>query len=215
MSFLLFLSNGIISGTLWILLEYPWKRVDYNSVVSADGIVVLSTGRHLPPGNSKIIEWNDPDRFISGINLYKSGKSYRLMFTGGINPFDSNIPPEGNLYKREAMSLGIPMNDLFTTYPVLNTFQEAKAIRKIFDNEIDYSSKKIILVTSAFHMKRAKRVFEREGFTVLPYPVDFKSRKGFISLLKNPINYFPSASSLNNSSSAIREIVGRIVYSTW
>ena len=214
-SFLILLSNGIVSGLLWMILEYPWKRVDYNSVGSANGIVVLSTGRHLPPGSSKIIEWNDPDRFIAGIKLYQSGKSYRLIFTGGIHPFDSNLPPEGDIYIREAISLGIPEKNLLTTYPVLNTFQEAKAISKIFDNEKDYISRKIILVTSAFHMKRAKKVFEKEGFTVIPYPVDFKSRNSFISLFENPINWFPSASSLDRSSSAIREIIGRIIYRTW
>ena len=198
-----------------MFLEYPWKRLTYNSVVSADGIIVLSTGRNLPPGNTKIFEWNDPDRFVAGINLYKAGKSNRLIFTGGINPYDSDIPPEGNLYVKEAMSLGIQKNYLFTTYPVSNTFQEAKAIRKIFDNQIDFNSQKIILVTSAYHMKRAKKVFEREGFVVFPYPVDFKSRRSLISLLNNPLNWFPSSSSLNNSSSAIREIIGRIIYRTW
>ena len=198
-----------------MLLEYPWKRVDYSSIGVADGIVVLGTGRNLPPGNSKIIEWNDPDRFFAGINLYKASKSYRLIFTGGINPFNLDIPPEGNIYVREAIEFGIPRSDLFTTYPVSNTFEEAKAIRKMFENQINLSSNRIILVTSAFHMNRAKRVFEREGFQVIPYPVDFKSSKLFVSLLKNPINWIPSSSSLNRSSLAIRETIGRIIYRTW
>ena len=66
--FLLTFSNYFISNSLWILLEYPFK-IDYSLINSADGIVVLSGGRHLPPGDSKIIEWSDPDRFLSGIEL--------------------------------------------------------------------------------------------------------------------------------------------------
>ena len=131
------------------------------------------------PGNTKIIEWSDPDRFLAGINLYKADKANRLIFTGGINPFDSSLPPEGNIYIMEAISMGIPKKDLFTTYPVTNTIQEAKAIKKLLNSEILSSQKKIILVTSAFHMNRAKKVFEREGISVLPYPVDFKSNKSF------------------------------------
>ena len=48
---------------MWRLLEYPWKRLDSSTLNSADGIVVLSGGRHLPR-NTTTIEWGDPDRFL-------------------------------------------------------------------------------------------------------------------------------------------------------
>ena len=67
--FLLFFSNGILSDSLFRFLENPLKRLDYKVVNNADGIVVLSGGMHLPHGHTKIIEWEDPDRFFSGINL--------------------------------------------------------------------------------------------------------------------------------------------------
>ena len=214
--FLIVFSNGVFSNTLWRLLEYPWKRLDYALVDSSDGIVVLSGGGiNLPPVNKKIIEWNDPDRFFAGIDLYKANKSNRLIFTGGINPLISGLPPEGDIYIKEALSMGIPKKDLFTTYPVSNTLQEAKAIKKLLNDEIPSSQKKVILVTSAFHMNRAKRVFEREGISVLPYPVDFRSNKSFSTSLRNPLMWIPNSSSLNKSTSAIREIIGRIIYRSW
>ena len=114
---------------MWRLLEHPWKRLDYSLVAPSDGIVVLSGGRHLPPGNTKIIEWYDPDRFLAGIELYKANKSNRLIFTGGINPLTAGLPPEGDVYIKEAVSMGLPKEDLYTTYPVNNTLQEAKAIK--------------------------------------------------------------------------------------
>jgi len=200
---------------LWRLLEHPWERLDYSLVAPSDGIVVLSGGRHLPPGNSKIIEWYDPDRFLAGIDLYKANKSNRLIFTGGIYPFNSTLPPEGDIYIKEAISMGIPKEDLFTTYPVNNTLQEAKAIKKLLYDETPLIQRNIILVTSAFHMKRAKKVFEREGINVRPYPVDFKSNKSFISAFKDPLKWIPSSNNLNRSSRAIREIIGRIVYRAW
>ena len=213
--FLLIFSNGLFSDILWRLLEHPWKRLDYSLVAPSDGIVVLSSGRHLPPGNTKIIEWNDPDRFLAGINLYKANKSNRLIFTGGINPLTSGLSPEGDIYIQEAISMGLPKEDLFTTVPVNNTLQEAKAIKKLINYDSPLIQKRIILVTSAFHMKRAKKVFEREGIIVQPYPVDFKSNKSFSASLRNPLNWLPSSSSLNQSSSAIREIIGRFIYGSW
>ena len=131
-------SNGITSETLWRVLEHPWKRLNYAEIVSSDAIVVLSGGRKLPPGNTEIIEWSDPDRFISGINLYRANKSEKLIFTGGINPLNSTLPPEGDIYIEEAILMGIPKKDLFTTYPVFNTYEEAKAIRKLLDKEKNF-----------------------------------------------------------------------------
>ena len=189
--------------------------MDYSAVNSADGIVVLSGGRHLPPGSTKIIEWIDPDRFLAGIDLYRAKKSNKLIFTGGVNPLNSSLPPEGNIYIEEAISMGIPRKDLLTTYPVYNTIEEAQAIKKLLSKEITSGQKKIILVTSAFHMKRAKKVFEKEGIKVLPYPVDFKSNRNLISSLRNPLKWLPSATNLFQSSVAIREIIGRIIYNAW
>ena len=213
--FLIIFSNGLFADILFRLLEHPWKRLDYSLVAPSDGIVVLSGGRHLPPGNTKIIEWYDPDRFLAGIDLYKANKSNRLIFTGGINPLSADLPPEGDIYIKEAISMGLPKEDLFTTYPVNNTLQEARAVKKLLNNEIPLIQKKIILVTSAFHMRRAKKVFESEGLSVQPYPVDFKSNKSFFSSLRNPLKWMPSSSHLNRSSSAIREFIGRFIYGAW
>ena len=193
LAFLLIFSNGLFADILWRLLEYPWERLDYSLVTPSDGIVVLSGGRHLPLGNTKIIEWHDPDRFLAGIDLYMANKSNRLIFTGGIDPLTSDLPPEGDIYIKEAISMGLPKENLFTTYPVNNTLQEARAVKKLLNNEVPLFQKKVILVTSAFHMKRAKKVFESEGISVQPYPVDFKSNKSFISSLRNPLSWMPSS----------------------
>ena len=214
--FLIIFSNGLFADILWRLLEHPFERLDYSLVAPSDGIVVLSGGRHLPPGNAKIIEWYDPDRFFAGIDLYKAKKSNRLIFTGGINPLSSDLPPEGDIYIKEAISIGLPKEDLFTTYPVNNTLQEAKAIKKLLNDELpQLTQNRIILVTSAFHMKRAKKVFESEGISVQPYPVDFQSNKSFFALLRNPSSWMPSSFSLHKSSRAIREIIGRFIYGAW
>ncbi len=61
-------------------------------------------------------------------------------------------------------------------------------------------------------MKRAKKVFERQGIIVQPYPVDFKTNKNIKSSKLSIFNFLPNADSLNKSSLAIREIIGRIIY---
>ena len=110
--------------------------------------------------------------------------------------------------------MGIPSKDIYTTYPVLNTFQEAKAIGSLIKNNKDLKQENIILVTSAFHMNRAKKVFEREGIIVQPFPVDFINFE-LSKTLSNPLEWIPSSSNLGKSSIAFREILGRIIYRVW
>ena len=61
-------------------------------------------------------------------------------------------------------------------------------------------------------MNRARKLFEREGIHVLPYPVDFRTSKGFVKSIINPILWIPNANNLKESSQAIREIIGRTIY---
>ena len=50
----------------------------------------------------------------------------------------------------------------------------------------------ILLMTSAYHMKRAKKTFERQNFKVNPYPVDFKTNPKNVTL-KNPSKSIPNS----------------------
>ena len=69
---------------------------------------------------------------------------------------------------------------------------------------------RIILVTSAFHMRRAKMLFERQGFEVEPFPVDFQTSD---RPTLNILSFIPSAQALAKSETAMREGVGMLYYS--
>ena len=210
--FLWTFSIGFIADLLWKLVEYPWQRIDEKSAPTADAIVVLSSnGLNQAPGKANIIEWRDPDRFFAGVNLFQKGKAPRLLFTGGVIPYKKVSKDEGNLYKEHAISLGIPSEAITITTRVVNTAQEAIEIRRILKK--NNSPSKILLVTSAFHMQRAKKQFERQGLLVHPFPVDFKTSKS--SPWQSPYQWIPNSDSLNRSSNAIREILGRAIYKSW
>ena len=59
-----------------------------------------------------------------------------------------------------------------STPPVLNTAEEAVAIRRM----LQLRQSRVLLVTNDFHMRRSQRLFERQGMQVLPFPVDFQAR---------------------------------------
>ena len=90
------------------------------------------------------------------------------------------------------------------TENVENTDQEAKAVKKILSTD----DPKVILVTSAFHMPRAIKVFEAAGITVVPFPVDFLNGAGKSTFM----HFIPSAGAFNNTSFFVREMIGRTYY---
>ncbi len=155
-------------------------------------------------GDSTYVEWGDPDRFFGGIALFKGGKAQRLVFTGGKMPWDKAKKTEGAVLKEYAISNGIPSEKIFVTKDVENTADEAMAVKELIS-----PSKRIMLVTSAYHMYRAKRLFEKQGFEVIPYKVDYKA---FSNNITTFMDFLPSAGNLELSETGIREIIGRLLY---
>ena len=203
--FLIFFSMPIVSQKLNEYLEMNFEPNKISNLEEANAIVVLSG--MLKPIKVKTdfkYEFNEKvDRIIAGIDLYKNKKAPILILTRGNLPW-SNGKPEGEFLKEFAIKYGVQSENIFLTEIVQNTKQEAASIKKLFSSQ-DF---KIILVTSAFHMKRAKKLFEMEDINVVPFPVDFiNSEKNFTIL-----DLIPSAQSLNNSSNFIREVIGRIYY---
>ena len=61
----------------------------------------------------------------------------------------------------------------------MNTAEEAQALTvllgcQVIDSNGLAQSKKVLLVTLAYHMPRAQRLSERGGLTVIAYPVDIQ-----------------------------------------
>ena len=197
-------SNPIIGNYLIKKLEHPYKPISISTIKEADAIVVLSGMLH-QVGDNKYskYEFSDPDRFFGGLDLIKENKSNKIIFTAGQLPWTDNWEPEGIILKNKAISFGVPQAKILVTENVKNTYEESIAVTKLISN-----NSSLILVTSAFHMHRSKYLFEKQGFDIIPYPVDFKTSNAKTSIM----NFIPSVSSLNKVSLFIRENIGRLYY---
>ena len=112
----------------------------------------------------------------------------------------------------EAIKLGIQKENIFVTYPVKNTLEEVIEIKNLLKKISNKEKQKILLVTSAYHMHRARSIFTRYGINVEAYPVDFRSEEINMEYIKNPFNWIPSSRHLHSNSLALREILGRTYY---
>ena len=198
-------STPIFSNLIMKQVEGEYEFGKFENQNKADAIVVLSGIMRINEfENDYKIEWGDTDRFFKGIELYNFNKSNIIVFTGGKSPYNKTKKSEGDILKEYAIKFGVKEEDILITKEVLNTSDESYAVTDLIGNK-----RTIILVTSAFHMSRAKSLFEKQGHIVIPYKVDFKTPP---KLSWNFIDFIPSSGGLRKTEIALREILGRLYY---
>ena len=202
-----FTSTPFTANKLWSILESESVPISAQSAQTTEVIVVLSGMiRGIDTDTGQNIQWGGMDRFFKGIDLLKAEKANALLFTGGSLPWEKLNSDEGTVLKQKAIEMNVPKEKIIVTPRAANTAQEATRVRQT----VGPITKRITLVTSAFHMPRAAKLFEQEGFDVYRFPVDFRSR--IRSLKTTPMDFIPSTTGLNRTFSALREFLGRTYY---
>lgn len=103
-------------------------------------------------------------RFIRFVELAKRYPHLQLAFTGN--------PLENEMTKKELMVLGLdPSLVLFEGDSKDTKVNAVKSAALLKPKPQD----KWVLVTSAYHMPRSVGLFQKAGFNVIPYPVDYHS----------------------------------------
>ncbi len=202
---LCFLSLPFTAHIIWISLEATYPPKQKHEINNYDAVVVLSgmlTTNKINDVN--FVEWDDPDRFFAGLEIFEAKKADKIIFTRGKLPW-SNSTPEGEILREKAIQFGIPSTKIFLTKVVTNTAEEAEAVKELLQS---YDISEVIIITSSFHMPRAKLLFQKQGINVDSFPVDFKATGYKI----NWTYFFPSSSGFNKTSKGIREYIGRLYY---
>jgi uncharacterized SAM-binding protein YcdF (DUF218 family) len=201
---LLLLSTPVVSSFFFAKLEMVGSRKTPADMQPADAIVVLSGMTHsIRTAKGIISEWNDPDRFFGGMELIKAKKAPVIIFTKGKLPWKIG-PPESELLQATAIGMGVQAEQILVTGEVETTEDESREVKKILQSR----GNRIILVTSAFHIRRAKIAFENEGLDVQPYPVDFKLGEYALT----PMDFIPNPSSLATTEKCVKELLGTVYY---
>ena len=198
------LSLPIVADSLWRVVEQQALRPAVSKVPQAQAVVVLGGMTWDIRGEEGFeTEWNEnADRFWAGLELFKAGKAPRLFLMAGRLPWEKSQKTEGEWLRAKAIEFGVPEKKIWLSPEVQNTQQEAQAVAK------ELPGGTILLVTSAFHMPRARALFEAQGLKVLPFPVDFRVVENDTTIL----DFLPSAGALETTTSVIRELLGRAYY---
>ena len=198
-------SLPIFSNRLIAYLEHNYQLKNISEVDTADAIVVLSgMVRTIQTNEVLSYEFSESvDRIFAGIDLFKENKAPSLILTRGTVPWSVG-KPEGEYLQDIAIKYGVPRKNILLTENVQNTDQEAKSVKKI----LTIDAPKVILVTSAFHMPRAQKVFQEVGIRIVPFPVDFRNASSKLTFM----HFMPSAKSIWETSFFVKEMIGRTYY---
>lgn len=124
----------------------------------ADVIVVLGYG---PPVDE---EGRPADELLrrveKGVELYRQGLAPAMIMTGGNTYLDYY---ESSVMKEAAVSMGVPADAVLEEREAMDTIGNARYSARIME-ERGWSG--CILVSSPYHLKRGKKLFEAAGVSV-------------------------------------------------
>jgi len=193
-----------------------WQNLPPASLPKADVIVVLGGGTEGADYPRQAVEVNSAgDRMLYAARLYKQGAASHILLSGGNIDWmaaDSSSPAAD---MAEIMTqLGVPQEALWLENRSLNTYENALYAQEYLQPK---GIQRVILVTSAMHMPRARALFEHQGLEVIAAPTDFTvTQAGWndlfaLNIPNQLINLIPNASSLSLTTNVLKEYFGLLV----
>jgi Uncharacterized conserved protein, COG1434 len=191
---------------VYLLSIEPIKDVLYKPLEEAypvpskpegDARVILGGGSY----STGILKEDSTKRLLMGFVLHKQ-TNLPIILSGGAS---IGALPEAEVMKGLLLTLGVDKGKIYTDVNSKDTEENAQEVKKLCER---LGCKKIILVTSAYHMRRAVLSFQRAGFEVVPYPTDFKRDMRY-----NLYSLLPKMGVFADSYKALREYLGLVWYS--
>ena len=184
-----FFSITPVADLILLPLENQYQAVQKEELDKADNLVLLLGGRE---GNVL--------RGSEILRLYFLKEEPTQIIISGRDPINPQ-KKEAEDVKEFLTERGIPAENVVLEDKSRNTFESAKNIKEVLNNQ------PFFLVTSAYHLPRAMEIFQKIGINPIPAPSDFKIKKDY-----DILDFFPDARNLRNSNLAFHEYFGILWY---
>lgn len=104
-----------------------------------------------------------PYRLKEAEKLYKAGLIEKILVTGGIGRLNiDRVTPEAIKMAKFLMEKHIPQNDILLEPNAKNTYENLKYSLEILKGNYTLPNSKLMLITLDFHMKRCRKLMEKE-----------------------------------------------------
>jgi uncharacterized SAM-binding protein YcdF (DUF218 family) len=136
-------------------------------------------------------------RAWEALRLYNQNHNIKIITSGYQGLYKQ---PEAIRAKQLLINSGIPPQNIIAISNPKDTKEESNNIKKLLAKE------KFVLITSAYHMPRAMKIFQDNQLNPIPAPADFMPK------CYDNFGIFPNANMLLWTQKAIHEYVGIIWY---
>ena len=141
---------------------------------SVDGIVVLGGGFegaiNLARGGYELNSGGD--RMVETAILARRYPAAKIVVTGGTGTLLLEGEGDADTAPRLLTALGVAPDRLVLENRSRNTYENAVFTKELVTPK---PGETWLLVTSAFHMPRAKALFDKAGFATVAWPVDYRT----------------------------------------
>lgn len=204
---LLFFTNPFIINQLvhaWEVRSYSQKQIDTPYAV---GVVMGGSLKFYNSEVGRIVYSSSVDRLLQAVDLYRSNKIGKIFLSGGSGFVNFQNIKEASLLKTTLLNMQIPDSDIVIENESRNTYENAANSAKIL--KANFAGKKILIITSAIHIRRTKACFVKASIDADYFPVDERSGVGIYTMDKLII---PNIDSMQAWEQLIHECVGMLVY---
>lgn len=203
---LLFSNNFIINK---LIVAYQPAKVELQQGETFSAGILLGGFAGMNKSDYKTYFNESADRFIQTAELYKTGHIKKIIIAAGdASILNKKAFREADFARRQLINLGIPPGDIFADRDSRNTAENAANAKHIIDS-LRFAPP-YLLITSALHIPRAKKTFEKAGMQIQAFPCAY---------LATPIEKYafadyiiPSGGAVRNWGLFLREIAGQVVY---
>jgi uncharacterized SAM-binding protein YcdF (DUF218 family) len=150
---------------------------------------------------------NGVERFIETEKLYHQGIIQKIIVSGGSGELLQQEFKEANFIRDQLIASGVNENDIIIETNSRNTYENAIFVKKMIDSL--HFPAPYLLITSAIHMPRAEKVFNKAEIKIIPYPCFFSTHSSKYIIQRILI---PDISRLYDWSFFFKEIIGLKIY---
>jgi uncharacterized SAM-binding protein YcdF (DUF218 family) len=207
LALLLIFSNDFISNEVMHAWELP--ATPYAAITKKYKIGIVLTGvtkSNVSPAD-RIHFHRGADRVTHTLQLYRLGIIEKILISGGSGTVLVERAKEADELSDVFQLMGVPKEDLIIENQSDNTYQSAINVKAILEGKIKQEN--CLLITSAFHMRRARACFEKANFTMDTFTVDFLSQnRTFIP----EVLIIPKLEAMLNWQVLFKEWAGMVAY---
>ena len=195
-------SSGAFSTAFIGGLEAGYRPVRGSGCERAQAINILGGSiKARAPSDLEPRLHSGSDRLWEASRLYHAHCAPLIFVSAGGPEEVASDATESAAAREFLRDLGVPDGAVQSEGRSRTTAENARLSREHLS---PLGVRRILLVTSAWHMRRAARDFERQGFTVIPAPADFRSLDSGTGIGR----WLPGAEALALSQVALKEYLG-------